>query len=85
MIHPSRETLDQEIEQQTRLVRGLMAALYARIDSDPDESLLRGRSSSAVPVPGRPRGLRLRAPRRSVRALSGIRLVISCTRYGTAP
>ena len=41
MIHPSRETLDQEIEQQTRLVRGLMAALYARIDSDPDESLLR--------------------------------------------
>ncbi len=41
MIHPSRETLDQEIEQQTRLVRGLMAALYARMDSDPDESLLR--------------------------------------------
>ena len=41
MIHPSRETLDHEIEQQTRLVRGLMAALYARIDSDPDESLLR--------------------------------------------
>ena len=41
MIHPSRETLDQEIEQQTRLVRGLMAALYARIDIDPDESLLR--------------------------------------------
>ncbi len=41
MIHPSRETLDQEIEQQTRLVRGLMAGLYARIDSDPDESLLR--------------------------------------------
>ena len=27
MIHPSRETVDQEIEQQTRLVRGLMAAL----------------------------------------------------------
>ena len=41
MIHPSRETLDQEIEQQTRLVRGLMAALYARIESDSDESLLR--------------------------------------------
>ena len=41
MIHPSRETFDQEIEQQTRLVRGLMAALYARIESDPDESLLR--------------------------------------------
>ena len=41
MIPPSRETLDQEIEQQTRLVRGLMASLYARIDSDPDESLLR--------------------------------------------
>ena len=41
MIHPSRETLDQEIEQQTRLVRGLMAALYARHDTDPDESLLR--------------------------------------------
>ena len=41
MIHPSRETLDQEIEQQTRLVRGLMAGLYARHDTDPDESLLR--------------------------------------------
>jgi hypothetical protein len=41
MIHPSSETLDQAIEQQTRLVRGLMAALYARNDADPDESLLR--------------------------------------------
>src|SRR3989442_875675 len=41
MIHPSSETSDQAIEQQTRLVRGLMAALYARNDTDPDESLLR--------------------------------------------
>ena len=40
MIHYSRETLDQEIEQQTSLVRGLMAGLYARIDSAPDESPL---------------------------------------------
>lgn len=41
MIHPSSETFDQEIEQQTRLVRGLIACLYARIDPDPEEPLLR--------------------------------------------
>ncbi len=82
MIHPSRETLDQEIEQQTRLVRGLMAALYARIDSDPDESLLRAREFRAWVAP---RDCSPWGSRRSVRALSGIRLVISCTRYGTAP
>jgi hypothetical protein len=41
MIRPSRETLDQEVEQQSRLVRGLMAALYDHGDPDPDESLLR--------------------------------------------
>ncbi len=41
MIHPSRQTLHQEIEQQTRLVRGLMAALYALCDTEPDKSLLR--------------------------------------------
>ena len=41
MSQPLRGTLDQEIEQQTRLVRGLMAALYTRNDTDPDESLLR--------------------------------------------
>ena len=41
MSQPSTDALDPEIEQQTRLVRGLMAGLYARIDSDPDESLLR--------------------------------------------
>jgi hypothetical protein len=34
-------TLDKEIEQQTRLVRGLMPALYDRDDAPPDESLLR--------------------------------------------
>ena len=38
---PSREALDHEIEQQTRLVRGLMATLYALNDTEPDESLLR--------------------------------------------
>jgi hypothetical protein len=41
MLHPSREALDHEVEQQTRLVRGLMAALYAHNDTEPDESLLR--------------------------------------------
>ena len=41
MNHPSRETLDQEIEQQTRLVHGLMAALYADNDAAADESLRR--------------------------------------------
>ena len=41
MDHPTREALDQKIEQQTRLIRGLMAALYARHDTDLDESLPR--------------------------------------------
>lgn len=41
MIDPSREAQGQEIEQQTRQVRGLMAALYDRNDAAPDESLLR--------------------------------------------
>ena len=37
----SPDSIDQRIEQQTRLVRGLMAALYSRNDTDPDDSLLR--------------------------------------------
>src|SRR4051794_28966232 len=41
MIHPSADSLDYEIEHQTRLIRGLLTALYARNDMDPDESLLR--------------------------------------------
>jgi hypothetical protein len=41
MSHPPTDTRDHEIEQQTRLVRGLMAALYTRNDTEPDESLLR--------------------------------------------
>ena len=41
MMRASRETLDQEIQHQTRLVRGLMAALYAGNEETPDESLLR--------------------------------------------
>src|SRR5258707_223089 len=34
------DSLDQCIEQDTRVVRGLMAALYAHNDTEPDESLL---------------------------------------------
>ena len=41
MSHPSSDSLEHEIEQQTRLVRGLVAALYARPDKEPDEALLR--------------------------------------------
>jgi hypothetical protein len=41
MQQPPRDNLDHEIEQQTRLVRGLMAALYTRNDTDLDESLPR--------------------------------------------
>ena len=41
MSHYEIDTLDQEIEQQTRLVRGLMAAIFARNDPEPDESLPR--------------------------------------------
>src|SRR4051812_22725560 len=41
MSHPSSGSSDPEIEQQTRLVRGLMAALHARSDTDPDEALLK--------------------------------------------
>jgi hypothetical protein len=33
--------LDLEIEQQSRLIRGLMAALYSRGEADTDESLLK--------------------------------------------
>ncbi len=42
MSHPSSYSLAHQIEQQTRLVRGLMAAPYAGSDAEPDESLLRG-------------------------------------------
>jgi hypothetical protein len=41
MSHPPNESSEHEIEQQIRLVRGLMAALYARNATDPDESLPR--------------------------------------------
>jgi hypothetical protein len=41
MFHASEETVDHEIEHQTRVVRGSMAALYSRRDADPDESPLR--------------------------------------------
>src|SRR4051812_45295966 len=40
-LKATEDTLGQEIEQQARLVRGLMAALHAHTDADPDESLLR--------------------------------------------
>ncbi len=40
-MEPPDGVLDRKIEEQTRLVRGLMAALYARNDTEPDESLLR--------------------------------------------
>ncbi len=41
MSHSPTNTLDHAIEQQIRFVRGMVAALYARHDTDPDESLLR--------------------------------------------
>src|SRR5687767_4660596 len=41
MSHSSTGTLNPEIEQQSRLVRGLMAALYTHTDTEPDESPLR--------------------------------------------
>ena len=40
MSQLSTDALDPEIEQQTRLVRGLMAALFAHNQTDTDESLL---------------------------------------------
>jgi hypothetical protein len=42
MIHSPKETLDKELEQQPRLVRGLMAALYVGDGAAPDEPLLEG-------------------------------------------
>jgi hypothetical protein len=41
MSHPPTNSLDHAIEQQTRLIRGLMAGLYARPDADPDDPLWR--------------------------------------------
>ena len=74
MSYPSIQTLEHEVDQQTRLVRGLMAALYARIDSDPDESLLRELAEAKQTLrelqqqgigPGRPGWLPTQVPHRS--------------------
>jgi hypothetical protein len=40
MSYPPANLPDHAIDQQTRFIRGLMAALYASHDADPDESLL---------------------------------------------
>jgi hypothetical protein len=40
MIHPPSATRDQQIEQQTRVARWLMAALYIHNGAAPDKSVL---------------------------------------------
>jgi len=43
--------VDEEVEHQTRLVRGLMAALFARTDTEPDEALLRDLAEAKTTPP----------------------------------
>jgi hypothetical protein len=50
MDQATAETLNREIVQQSRLIGGLLAALYGRDDADPDEPLLKNLAESRARV-----------------------------------